>query len=269
MKTFLPTFGLAALMALVPSCQLDSPLAASRSDFKTAADQESVKLGHSATALIGKGSSFSASPLTANAIETETPAIVLREGKVVVVKQHDGEVCDIIAGPAWARLVGTTVLAEKRGSILRVIIVEGRARVNWGNRLGEYRMLTTGQMLMVDETQKTLPNPVLVNLRQLLTREELLSPGLLGSEKLARIEEATKDQAARLAAGTLVVRNPIFAATGSPESMVNGDSSRNSRPVTTRVNTLVSQTLGDVGTTVGGVTGAVDDILHGLLGGLH
>lgn len=260
MSTLSLSLAMMSLAVVLTGCQLQPPLMAQREDFHSAEKKQLVKFNDGAFALVGKDTSFS------KCREAENPAIILNEGKVVVVKQHDGEVCDIIAGPAWARLLGTTVLAEKRGPILRMICVEGRARVNWGNRLGEYRMLNTGEMLMVDESRQTLPDPVLVNLNQLLSREELLAPDLLGSEKLRLIELAAKEQAERLEAGRLEVRGSMLAATGSPESLLTGDSARIARAVDTRVNTLSSQTLGAVGGATGAVTGVVTTVLGGLLG---
>ncbi|MGV3664008.1 MAG: hypothetical protein ACO1TE_27800 [Prosthecobacter sp.] len=245
--------------ALLTSCSSPSASQAGRDDFCAAKRQEVVQLNPGAQAFVSKDTSFAASGGEGRA------SIHLREGKLVVQKQKDGEVCDIVAGPATARLVGTTVLAEKRGSILRLITVEGRTRVNWGNRAGEYRMLNTGEMLMVDESRQTLPNPVLVNLGKLLSREELLAPNFLSSEKLALIEAAAAVQADRIASGRLQVVSPAFSTAGSPETLLNADVGKTARAVTTQVNVISSQTLSTAGGAVEGVTQAVTQTLGGLL----
>lgn len=254
--------GVLPLAALLASCAAPTP-PPSAGAFQTARQKQVIDLHPGVQAFVSKDTSFSTSR------GREFQSIHLGEGRLVLQKHKDGTVCDIIAGPARTRLVGTTVLAEKRGNVLRLISVEGRARVNWGNRAGEYRMLNTGEMLMVDESRQTLPNPVLVNLGRLLSREELLAPNFLSSEKLALIETAAKEQADRIAAGRLQVLNPAFAAVGSPETLLNGDAGRSTRAVTTQVNVLTSQTLstvgGVVGGTVGGVTQAVTQTLGGLL----
>lgn len=249
------------LAALLTSCAMPEPQA-DKGDFRTTQRKEVVPLNPGVQALVGENTAFRASA------GKGAQAIHLREGKLVVQKQKDGETCDIVAGPARARLVGTTVLAEKRGGILRLISVEGRARVNWGNRLGEYRMLNTGEMLMVDESRQTLPGPVLVNLGKLISREELLAPGFLSSEKLALIEGAARAQADRIAAGRLQVLNPAFATASGPAAVLTGDVGKATRAVTTQVNVISSQTLSTVGGVAGDVTQAVSQTVGGLLGSL-
>ncbi len=251
--------GVLPLVALLSSCQSPALPRVSQGGFHAAKKSEVVQINHSAQAFVSKDTSFATSGGEVSS------SIILNEGKLVVQKQKDGAVCDIVAGPARARLVGTTVLAEKRGSVLRIITVEGRTRVNWGNRAGEYRMLNTGEMLMVDESKQTLPNPVVVNLGKLLSREELLAPNFLSSEKLALIEGAAKVQADRIAAGRLQVVSPALAVSGGPAAVLNMDAGRTGRAVTTQVNVITSQTLSTAGGAVGGVTQAVTQTLGGLL----
>ena len=290
MKTARMLIRMTLASALLSSgCKLPAPTARSGETLHVASGTESVAVAGSARAVVGGGSAYWT---YANAV---SPGVVLEQGKLLLVKNKDGEVCDIVAGPARARLLGTTVLVEKRGSLLRVINVEGRTRVNWGNRLGEYRMLRAGEMLLVDEKAKTLPVPVLVDLARLVGREELLSGKFLGSEKLALIDIETKEQAARLVAGRLQQRGSFYASTlQSIQGQAEGDginpkerytantlqsiqgqaAQRNARAIDTRINTLAGALSGGSGTqgavrALAGLSGAAVQGVQGTVQGVQ
>ena len=202
---------------------------------QVAARTSEVPLSSTTKAVLHAGSSY------ATRTNTATPAIDLKEGSLLLVKNKDGAQCQIMAGPATVQLIGTTVLTEKHHGVLRIIDVEGKTRVNWGLRAGEYRMLEAGQMLLVDEKAETLPGPVLVDLNRLVSKEELLASGFLSSEKLALIDHEVKKQADLIARRALQhSASPLLASGTTLETMQGQTAWNGSRMVDTRWDTAGS-----------------------------
>lgn len=270
MKTTKLLLVIALAAAMLSSCALP-PAVGEAEPLQEAGQTQTLSLADGVRVVAERGCAYRRCGVASR------PGIKLEEGRLVLVKNKDGQVVDLWAGPARAQIVGTTILAQKRGSLLCLINVEGRTRVNWGNRVGEYRMLNAGEMLVMDEGQQTLPGPLLVNLSQLITKDELLSKKFLNSDKMALIEAAVTRQGAELAAGRLQVRSTVDGA--DPLRSVQGQASqRSGEAVSIRINTLASATLSGTGgtvtglngtTTVGGVTSTTGGVIQGTTGAVQ
>jgi hypothetical protein len=88
-----------------------------------------------------------------------------------------------------AAITGTTCLAEsRRNAYVKLILLEGSARVFLKRHPAQSILLHPGQMLVVKVNAATLPAPVEINLRRLRKTSRLLYPPL-PSEPLMQAEE--------------------------------------------------------------------------------
>jgi hypothetical protein len=140
-------------------------------------------------ARLGANTIFSFTEGTRN-LELTDGAMLLR-----VPKNAGG--AKINTAAVTAAITGTTIMLEfHKNSHVKFIVLEGTGRIFIPNRVGESVLVHAGQMLITKPNAKNLPNPVDVNIRQLMKTSRLIKGfGKLGSEDLIAQTESDQDKA--------------------------------------------------------------------------
>src|SRR5438552_7534233 len=109
-----------------------------------------------------------------------------------------------------AAITGTTIMMEYRpGQYLKVLVLEGSLRLS-RNGSGDSLVLPPGKMVIMRPDAKKIPDPIDVDLAQIVRTSTLVNfpGGILPS--MALIQVAINDQAKELAKGTLVPTNLVM-----------------------------------------------------------
>ena len=127
-------------------------------------------------------------------------------------------------------LSGTTsVLEYYPKGYIKLIVLEGTARMFMPEKIGESVLVNAGQMLMFHAVPApgALPNPVDIDLRRMMATSQLIKGfAPLGSE--ASIAEGMQDQSKQKLAGALAETNLVIFGRGTLVSLVPPDSTAKS-----------------------------------------
>src|SRR5438445_7268402 len=111
-----------------------------------------------------------------------------------------------------AAITGTTIMIEylpKR--YLKVLVLEGSLRLSRNGMLGDSLVLRPGKMVIMRPDAKKIPNPIDVDLAQIVKTSTLVNfPGSNILPSMPLIQAAITDQAKAVAKGTLVPTNLIM-----------------------------------------------------------
>lgn len=120
-----------------------------------------------------------------------------------------------------AAITGTTVMLEyHRHSYIKLIVMEGTARLYLRNRLGESVLVRAGQMLIVKPDAKNLPDPVDIDLARLMSTSLLIIDfPPLASQPL--IAEEISSQREKKSQGKLYDTNLVIYGRGTLVSLVD------------------------------------------------
>jgi mannose-6-phosphate isomerase-like protein (cupin superfamily) len=120
-----------------------------------------------------------------------------------------------------AAITGTTVMLEyHKHSYVKLIVLEGTARLYLRNRLGESVLVHAGQMLIVKPDAKNLPDPVDIDLARLMSTSLLIVDfPPLASEQL--VAEEISNQREEKAQGKLIDTNLVIYGRGTLVSLVD------------------------------------------------
>ncbi len=196
----------ASLNANVPDGALVRTGANSQTEL-TFADQTQVRLAEKTNFTFTQG----------------TQQMELRSGAMLLRAPKSARGAEIRADKATVALPGTTVLLEHNARhYVKLVVLDGPARMFLKSRIGESVLVDEGQLLMfhLSPTLNSLPNPVDVDIKRLMATSKLVQGfAPLGSE--ASIAEKIAEQKRKKKEGGLVDTNLVIFGRGTIVSLVN------------------------------------------------
>ena len=111
-----------------------------------------------------------------------------------------------------AAITGTTIMMEySPGQYLKVLVLEGSLRLSRNGSFGNSFVLRPGKMVIMRPDAKTIPDPIDVDLAQIVRTSALANfPGKNILPSMPLIQAAIADQARELKQGTLVPTNLVM-----------------------------------------------------------
>jgi hypothetical protein len=145
----------------------------------------------------------------------------LKEGAILLRVPKNVGGAKITTAAVTAAITGTTVMMEyhPHGSI-KAIGLEGIFRMYLKKRPGESVLVHPGQMIIMRADATRLPDPVDVDLKQLL-KSSLLITGFPPLPSAGLIAQAAQTQAAEKASGQLVATNLVIFGSGTVVSLLD------------------------------------------------
>ncbi|MFM8790322.1 MAG: FecR domain-containing protein, partial [Chthoniobacterales bacterium] len=141
---------------------------------------------------------------TVFSFERGTRSLDLESGAILLEVPKDAGGATIRSAPVTAAITGTTVMMEySPGSpgTVKLIVLEGTARLSLAGRLGESVLIGPGQMISLAANARTLPNPSTVDVQRLMRTSRLIKDGEL--EAMGLILETANAQQQMLRDGQL------------------------------------------------------------------
>lgn len=147
----------------------------------------------------------------------------LRSGAMLVRAPAAARGAEIRVAAATVAVTGTTCLLEHNaGKYLKLVVLDGTARMFLKRRLGESVLVKEGQLLMfhLGSTLTSLPNPVDVDIKRLMATSKLIRGfAPIGSEP--SIDQGIADQTKEKTKGGLVETNLVIFGRGTMVSLVD------------------------------------------------
>jgi hypothetical protein len=145
-------------------------------------------------------------------LQTSTEGVILRRG-ITLVANDPGtfrKTIEVRAPGYRLKVRGTVQIAFEPGRSLKVVVLEGKATVALDSVLGESESLSPGQMLVINPSDRRLPDPVEIDLQRLLSTSTLVGGefGTLATE--GNIRAATAGQARSYAQGELLATSLLL-----------------------------------------------------------
>jgi len=141
--------------------------------------------------------------------EKGTRSLDLENGVILLQVPKDAGGASIRSAPVVAAITGTTIMMEyspgNPGSV-KLIVLEGTVRLSVAGRLGESVLVGPGQMIAVAANARKLPDPVVVDVKQILKTSRLVKEGEL--EAMGLILETVDEQQRMLRDGELGTAPP-------------------------------------------------------------
>lgn len=160
---------------------------------------------------------------TSFAFTQGTRQMELRSGALLVHAPSSARGAEVRADKATIALTGTTVLLEHNaGRYVKLVVLDGPARMFLKSRIGESVLVDEGQLLMfhLSPTLNSLPNPVDVDIKRLMATSKLVQGFRpLGSE--GSIAQKIAAQKQKKKEGGLVDTNLVIFGRGTIVSLVN------------------------------------------------
>ena len=114
-------------------------------------------------------------------------------------------------------LKGTAQIAYYPGHYVKITVLEGKVRVALQSLTGEWITLEPGQMLMINPSDKRLPEPVEVDINRLAATSQLIGGAFAELSTQGLIDAAAAAQGSAFAHGDLA-QTPIRLSGASPEA---------------------------------------------------
>ncbi|MEQ1748289.1 MAG: FecR domain-containing protein [Prosthecobacter sp.] len=125
-----------------------------------------------------------------------------------------------VTAPGYSfNVQGTALIAYYPGSYIKITVLEGSIRVALQSMLGEFETLKAGQMLVINPSEKRLPDPVEVDLNRLVTTSQLTAGALGPPPTDPFIQSSISEQNSESNSG-LITRTPFALRGASPEVTV-------------------------------------------------
>src|SRR5882762_11985172 len=193
--------------------------------------------------------------------KTGTRDMTLEKGSMLLQVPKGLGGAKIHTAAVTAAITGTTIMMEySPGQYIKVLVLEGSLRLSRNGSFGDSLVLHPGKMVIMRPDAKTIPEPIDVDLAQIVRTSTLVNfPGGDILPSMPLIQAAISDQAKEVAKGTLV-----------PTNLVMGHGTK----VVLASNDQLAKTVGQVGTaalpTVGSVAANVSSsattVVNNLLG---
>ena len=147
----------------------------------------------------------------------------LRSGAMLVRAPASAHGAEIRVAAATVAVTGTTCLLENNaGRYVKLVVLDGTARMFLKGRLGESVLVKEGQLLMFHLGPKltSLPNPVDVDIKRLMATSKLIEGfAPIGTE--SSIDQGIADQKKQKTEGALVETNLVIYGRGTVVSLVD------------------------------------------------
>jgi quercetin dioxygenase-like cupin family protein len=145
----------------------------------------------------------------------------LKEGAILLRVPKNLGGAKITTAAVTAAITGTTVMMEYHPhGFIKAIGLEGTFRVYLKKRLGESVLVHAGQMIIMRADATRLPDPVDVDLKQLL-KTSLLITGFPPLPSAGLIAQAMQTQTGEKASGQLVETNLVIFGSGTVLSLLD------------------------------------------------
>ncbi len=169
--------------------------------------------------------------------EAGTRQIDLENGTLLLQVPKNLGGATIRTAAVTAAITGTTTLIESsprnKTAAAKVIVLEGKVRVNLPGAKGKGRTLRAGEMIVIPEGASKLPPPMTVDLRRLVRSSRLINAGG-GLPDMEEIDLAINRQQQRVDRGSLSENpaqpNPDNAAMNNAQQMGNIQSRTDAAP---------------------------------------
>jgi len=153
--------------------------------------------------------------------ERGTRALDLENGSILLQVPKGAGGATIRSAPVTAAITGTTVMMEYspgNPGTVKLICLEGTARLSLAGRLGESVLVGPGQMLAVAANARSLASPVTIDVKRILKTSKLVKEGGGELKSMGLIMETVDDQQRQLADGKLTEGNPdvLVQQSGNP-----------------------------------------------------
>ncbi|HEV7405091.1 MAG TPA: hypothetical protein VGO11_19260 [Chthoniobacteraceae bacterium] len=139
------------------------------------------------------------------AVETSAGGLALRQG-VTLVASAPGQfrkTIEVRAPGYRLKVKGTVQVAFEPGRSLKVVVLEGNVTVALDSLAGEYESLRPGQMLVINPSDRRLPEPVEVDVQRLAATSTLVGKGFSELATAGNIKAVTGQQVIGLQRGDL------------------------------------------------------------------
>ncbi|MEY2537063.1 MAG: hypothetical protein QOG67_803 [Verrucomicrobiota bacterium] len=142
--------------------------------------------------------------------KTGTRDMTLEKGSMLLQVPKGLGGAKIHTAAVTAAITGTTIMMQYRpGQYLKVLVLEGSLRLS-RNGSGDSLVLRPGKMVIMRPDAKKIPDPVDVDLAQIVRTSTLVNfPGSNILSSMPLIQAAINDQAKELTQGTLVPTNLV------------------------------------------------------------
>jgi len=144
--------------------------------------------------------------------KTGTRDLTLEKGSMLLQVPKGLGGATIHTAAVTAAITGTTIMMEySPGQYLKVLVLEGSLRLSRNGSFGDSLVLHPGKMVIMRPDAKTIPEPIDVDLAQIVRTSTLVNfPGGNILPSMPLIQAAISDQAKELAKGTLVPTNLVM-----------------------------------------------------------
>jgi len=148
----------------------------------------------------------------------------LNSGTMLLQVPKNSGGAQIRTASVTAAITGTTVLVETNpnmpGAYAKYVVIEGTMRLFLRGRAGESMLVQPGQMVILPPDATRLPNPVNIDLKNLI-RSSRLMKGFEKSKNEPQIAEAVEEQEERKRSGELVDTNVLLLGKGTRALFAN------------------------------------------------
>ena len=144
--------------------------------------------------------------------KTGTRDLTLERGSMLLQVPKGLGGAKIHTAAVTAAITGTTIMMEySPGQYLKVLVLEGSLRLSRNGSFGNSLVLRPGKMVIMRPDAKTIPDPIDVDLAQIVRTSALANfPGKNVLPSMPLIQAAIADQARELKQGTLVPTNLVM-----------------------------------------------------------
>ena len=144
--------------------------------------------------------------------KTGTRDLTLEKGSMLLQVPKGLGGAKIHTAAVTAAITGTTIMMEySPGQYLKVLVLEGSLRLSRNGSFGNSLVLRPGKMVITRPDAKTIPDPIDVDLAQIIRTSTLVNfPGKKILPSMPLIQVAITDQARKLKQGTLVPTNLVM-----------------------------------------------------------
>src|SRR6266404_3052129 len=143
--------------------------------------------------------------------KTGTRDMTLEKGSMLLQVPKGLGGAQIHTAAVTAAITGTTIMmVYSPGQYLKVLVLEGSLRLSRNGSFGDSLVLHPGKMVIMRPDAKKIPDPIDVDLAQIVRTSTLVSfPGSNILPSMPLIQAAINDQAKELAKGSLVPTNLV------------------------------------------------------------
>ena len=198
--------------------------------------------------------------------KTGTRDLTLEKGSMLLQVPKGLGGAKIHTAAITAAITGTTIMMEySPRQYLKVLVLEGSLRLSRNGSFGNSVVLRPGKMVLMRPDAKTIPEPVDVDLAEIVKTSTLVNfPGAKTLPSMPLIQVAISDQAKELKSGTLTFTNLVM---GHGTNVVLASTNQLNKTIGS-LTSLATNPKGApvVATVVSGVTGNTSTAVNNVLG---